>query len=463
MRDVLNSALVRLLRRLRSEESGQSLILVSLAMTVALGFSAISIDVAGWYQKHHEAQVVADSAALVAANCLANPGVGPAGNVCSSSTDVSDAQQVAVNYAALNGVPINAGNVTVNTSTDTVQVKASNSSPTFFAGLIGIKTTTQTANSTAGWSSGSTVTPCSQATSKTLCSAIYSGDSSCSSGAGVTSGSSSDGFTLNISGNIHSEGLLTLANNGSLGPVSGGAPPAVSVAGSCYTAQTMPTKDGYTATQVASETWPINYAASPYFAACSTSAGTCTTSTATNGVTGSPSYCTLATTSSSGYTFTDINGNNQLPVSGNVYCAIGTGTVSNPATWNGTIQVESTDCSSTPKKVTFIGGNVSFSNGANGGTDICYQPDLYNCLVYSTGNVADTNSTFSWTGDIFAPDGTIELGSTASGINASSTGGMLEGLDVNLQNGTLNLTGDGNVPSTGSGSGSSGGSDSLEQ
>ena len=65
MRDVLNSALVRLLRRLRSEESGQSLILVSLAMTVALGFSAISIDVAGWYQKHHEAQVVADSAALV--------------------------------------------------------------------------------------------------------------------------------------------------------------------------------------------------------------------------------------------------------------------------------------------------------------------------------------------------------------------------------------------------------------
>ncbi len=458
----MSSATARLVNRLSAEESGQSLILVVIAMGVALGFGALSIDVASWYQKHHQAQVVADAAALAAANCLANPGVGPTGDVCSSSTDTTDAKQVAVNYAAMNGVTISASNVTINTTNDTVQVSAANTAPTFFASLIGIKTTTQTAASTAGWTVGSTSTPCSQASSKTLCSAIYSASTSCTSGNGISSGTSSYGFTLNISGNIHSEGLLTFAQNGSIQADGSGAAPSLSVAGSCYTSQNLPTKSGYTATQVASESWPINYAASPYFAACTTAAGTCTTSAATNGVSGSPSYCTLATTSSSGYTFTDFNGVDQLPVSGNVYCAIGTGTVSNPATWNGPIQIESSDCPSTYKKVTFIGGNVSFENGAYGGTDICYQPQLYNCLVYSTGNVAGTNDTLSWTGDIFAPDGTITLGSSGSGIDATSTGGMLEALNVNLQQGTLNITGDGNVPSAASSSGS-GGTDSLEQ
>ena len=459
-------ACVRMLRRLRSEERGQSLILVTIAMAIGLGFCAVGIDTASWYQKHHEMQVVADSAALAAANCLANPGVGPSGYACSSSTDTTTADAVAVHYAALNNVTITDSQISINTSKDTVEVSPSNTSPSFFAQVFGIKTTTQAASSTAGWSSGgSTATPCSEASSKTLCSAIYSADSSCSSGAGVTSGSSSDGFTLNVSGNIHSEGLMTLANNGSLQSDSGGAAPSLTVAGSCYTALTLPSKSGYTATQVASEGWPINYAESPYFTACSTAAGTCTTSAATNGVAGSPSYCTLATTSSSGYTFTDFNGVDQLPVSGNVYCAIGTGTVSNPATWNGTIQVESTDCSSPYKKVTFIGGNVSFENGAYGGTEICYQPALYNCLVYSTGTVADTNSTLNWSGDIFAPDGAIDFGSTGSGIDATSTGGMLEGLDVDLQNGTLNLIADGNVPSSSSGtsSSSSSGTDYLTQ
>ncbi len=71
----------------------------------------------------------------------------------------------------------------------------------------------------------------------------------------------------------------------------------------------------------------------------------------------------------------------------------------------------------------------------------------------------------NWSGDIFAPDGAIDFGSTGSGIDATSTGGMLEGLDVDLQNGTLNLIADGNVPSSSSGtsSSSSSGTDYLTQ
>jgi Flp pilus assembly protein TadG len=452
----MRSAIARVVGRLRSEESGQSLIIVSLTMVVVLGSSGMALDVATWYQKHHLVQIATDAAALAAANCLANSG---SGSTCSSSTDVADAEQVAINYAAQNGLTITTSNVTVNTSKGTVQVTASQTAPAIFANLLGISSSTQSAGSTASWASGGS-TPCSSASSTTDCSAIYSGNTGCAAGDGFTSGSSSDGGTVEVSGTIHSEGLLTFANNGSLGADGSGPPPALTVAGSCYTDSVLPSKNGYTATQVASETWPVNYAASPYFIACS--GATCTTSSSTNGVTGSPTYCTQATTSSSGFTFTDINGNNQLPVTGNVYCAIGTGTASNPATWNGTITVEATDCGSPAKKVTFIGGNVSFSNGSSGGTDICYQPDLYNCLVYSTANVADTNSTFSWTGDIFAPDGSVELGSSASGIDASSTSGMLEALNVNLQNGTLVMTGDGPVVS-GSGGGGPIGTDALIQ
>ena len=62
------------LRRLISEESGQSLVVVVSSMTVLLGVAAFGIDAATWMAKHHQAQLAADSAALAAAHCLANPG-----------------------------------------------------------------------------------------------------------------------------------------------------------------------------------------------------------------------------------------------------------------------------------------------------------------------------------------------------------------------------------------------------
>ncbi len=461
-------ALSKALRRLIRDDSGQSLVVVVSSMTVLLGVAAFGIDAATWMSKHHQAQVVADSAALAAAHCLANPG--QSGSIvlngaqttvpaCTSGTDTTDADQVAIDYAAANGLTITASNVTVNTTTHTVSVNAAATSSGVFSAIAGISSTSQSAGAKAGWTTGSTST-CTGSSEQ--CDAVYAGNTACPStnspGAsqspvsGFQDGNTGGGATPIVNGTVHSEGGITIENSG---PSFNGSPP-ITVAGSCYTAGNMP--DYNKATEVASQPWPINYAASPYFSACTT---TCTT---VSGIANVPSYCTQATTSSTGFNFTNVNNNPELPVSGNVYCSIGTGTASNPATWNGPIQIQANDpasgCGSSYPQVTFIGGNISFITNNGGGTSICLSPDLDNCLMYSTGNINIYNGTFNWTGNIFDPSGTIQLGSQgAGGDSDSSTSGMLEGWNVYLINVTLNLTGDG--PAGSSSGGSSGGSDSL--
>jgi hypothetical protein len=453
----VSSAIARLLHRLRSEESGQSLILISLAMTVALGFSAIGIDTASWYQKHHQAQLVADAAALAAANCLAQPSVGPSGNVCSSSTDVSDAQQVAVNYAAKNGVTISTSNVVINTTNHTVQVTASNTSPAFFSRLIGINTTTQSAASTAGWSATSSTTCTAAQQSAGQCYAIYTANTTCGSNNGWVTSQTNE----TITGAIHSQGSLNISNGSFsfLGPItysSGNCPytqagnATISSGGSYYS----PTAGS----NQTSTYWPLDY--STVFPACSTSAGTCTTSAAANGVSGSPTYCTQATTSSSGFTFGWVNGSNQEPISGNVYCAIGTGTPSNPATWNGAFTFSngaSAGSSGNPVTVTMIGGYVSASS-----TTLYLAPDVSNCLVYAvdtdsasgSNTIKFQNGTYNLSGALFAPNGTINLNST------SATAAFLEAQNVDTVN--LSFQGDGPV-APGTGASSTTGTDSLQQ
>lgn len=458
------------LRRLHRDESGQSLIVIITSMLVLLGMAAYGIDAASWMVRHHQAQLTADSAALAAAHCLADPGVSGTINIngtttavpaCSSTADTSDAQTDAVDYAKANGLSITASNVVINNNKVNVTVPAPSSAT--FAAMFGLGSTTQTAVAQAGWTAGSSYT-CSAATTD-QCAAVYAGNTACPSTnspsasqspvSGFQDGNTGGGATPTVNGVVHSEGGITIENSG---PSFNGVPP-LTVAGNCYTSSNMP--DYGHATEVASQPWPINYAASPYFTACTTN---CTT---VNGIANVPPYCTQATTSSTGYDFTNVNDNADLPVSGNVYCAIGTGTASNPATWNGAIQIEanypSSGCGSTYPQVTFIGGNISFITDNGGGTSICLSPDLDNCLMYSTGNINIYNGTFNWTGNIFDPSGTIQLGSQgAGGDSDSSSSGMLEGWNVYMINATLNLTGDGPAPGS-SGSGGAVGSDSLLQ
>src|ERR1700756_3894715 len=96
---------------LRRGEQGQSLILMLVALTALFAFAALAIDVGQWYEKHHQAQVAADSAALAAANCLATA-------KCTSTASGGDASNLATSYASSNGVPatsvsISGGYVTV--------------------------------------------------------------------------------------------------------------------------------------------------------------------------------------------------------------------------------------------------------------------------------------------------------------------------------------------------------------
>ncbi|HEX3802306.1 MAG TPA: pilus assembly protein TadG-related protein [Solirubrobacteraceae bacterium] len=493
----IQAVCVRLLRRFRSDQSGQSLIIVALAMTVVIAISAFAIDAATWMHRHHQDQLVADAAALAAANCLANPGHATSMNIngtvtsvpaCASGTDTTDATTVAEDYAAANGVTVTGSNISFTPASNptNVTVNPQTTGPTFFANMFGIHTTTQSASAQAGWKAASSAA-CTAA-NQAQCSVVYAASTTCaSSGAGAVFGSSLGGLTVSVTGAIHSEGSLTFPNSGSnthngtfdLSPMT--------VSGSCYSSGNMPYSNTATATQVASESWPVDY--SKVFAACTTN---CITVQGVNNV---PPYCTQVSTNQPGWAFNVVNGKAELPVTGNVYCAIGSGNHSNPATWNGAITVQSSipeyqyesSYSGCPSFVhaTFIGGNISFfGDTSQGGGDVCLAPQSNNCLIYTTGSVLLTNGNFFWTGDIFAPGpylnstdpnpsqqtagpnpltyGTIDLGAgTGGGFSAGTVGGLVEGWNVELWDGTDTLTGDGPVMSS-SGS-SSGGGDFLSQ
>lgn len=144
-------------RRLRQSgsESGQALIITALAMTLVLVMSAFAIDLATWYQKHHQAQVAADSAALAAANCLANgkTATSSSGINCTSATDTADAQSIGTQIATTN-LPTSNDQVTVNTTSHTVTVIASSSPQVDFAGLMSLHPTVS-ARSVASYSTAS--------------------------------------------------------------------------------------------------------------------------------------------------------------------------------------------------------------------------------------------------------------------------------------------------------------------
>jgi hypothetical protein len=443
----MGTRLLKVLRRLRFDQSGQSLVIVSVAMTAVLGVAALGIDVGTWDAKHHQDQVVADSAALAAANCLANPSTGPntaSTPQCTSSTDTTDAKQVAVSYAQQNGLAITAANVSI--SGGTVSVDAQSTSPSFFAKVAGIGAAHESAVASAGYSAGSaTCTPAAQSTGK--CYAIYTANPTCGSNNGWVTGSTSE----QITGAIHSQGSLNITNGSFtfLGPITYSS-------GNCTYTQagnaTMSTGGSYqtptAGNNQASNFWPQNFATT--FPACSS---TCTTSAATNGVLGSPSYCTQATTSSSGFAFTSY----PVTFASNVYCSIGSGTPSNPATWNGPITFSngvSAGSSGSPMAVTLIGGYVNATSST-----LYLTPDVGGCLVYAVDTdsasgsdaVVFGNGTYNLGGTIFAPNGTINLNST------SATAAFLEAQNVDTVN--LSFQGDGPIaPGTGV---SATGSDSL--
>jgi Flp pilus assembly protein TadG len=420
------------LHALRRGESGQSLILVALMMTLFVSVAGYGIDAASWMVRHHQAQVVADAAALAAAQCLANPN--QSGQVvingtpttlppCTSSTDTSDAQTVAVDYAAANGMTITNSNVSVNTGTDVVTVTAPTSSAGTFARMLGLGTTSQTASAGAGWSAGASA--CGSPGGPG-CDFMFADNSDCSS-------SSSGGISLTmagtatVQGEIQSNGNLNATISGSISLGTGTYGPTSN--GSCGHQTVHSGSSGWTTPPTAASanySYPINYAQD--FPACGGSGQLACQSN------GYPSFCTSASTSIS-LTGSGSGG----PASDNVYCASGSGTKSDPSTWNGSINV--TTSGSYTLYDTFVGGSITYTGSGTDTLSSCgYAVSGYassNCsstipapattnypIFYATGTGSNALSiTVSGSqglnGDLFAPNGTAAL--TMSGTQTLVT------------------------------------------
>lgn len=352
MRVLLRGAL----RTFRGDESGQSLIVIVSAMTVLLVIAAFAIDTANWMVRHHDAQVVADSAALAAAQCLAEPNQPASIDVngtpqtltpCSDSTDTQHAQDVAVAYAAANGVTISDSDVTF--SGKVVTVKASTNTPTVFARVTGIGSASQTAQAGAGWTASSSCTSAGQ-----NCDFMFANSNSCSSASPALNVSTQGKAT--IEGNIQTNGYLYADGTGNAGGIHGtGNFGSNCPNGSEVDGNHDPWKTGDPTQASAPMTWPIDY--SKDFPACDTASGgqPC-------GTNGYPTWCTDG---GANWTFNDtILADKASP--GRIYCASGLdGNPHDPSTWDGSITINMSG--SNVIEDTFVGATISYS-GAGGDT-----------------------------------------------------------------------------------------------
>ncbi len=190
-------------------EHGQALVITALAMTLLLVMCAASIDLSTWYQKHHQAQVSADAAALAAANCLSHSAASqtnPNVTNCTSVTDTTDATSVADAISDTN-LPNVSDQVTINTTAQTVTVTASAKPQVAFAGIVGLHPTVS-ARSVAGYSTqGANFS-------------IFVGNDSCTSGTGLQIASDGGGNAA-VNG-LYSDGLVDNSDDSNSASYSGG-------------------------------------------------------------------------------------------------------------------------------------------------------------------------------------------------------------------------------------------------
>jgi hypothetical protein len=442
-------------------------------MGVIFAVAALAIDAASWMQRHHQTQVVADAAALAAANCLANPGTtsgsfyigGKETTVapCSSGTDTADATTVAQDYAQANGLSLKTSQISFDTSTDHVTVSASATSSSFFATLFGINSTTQSAGAQAKWTTGSSA--CT--TAGNSCAAVFAMGSSCSNTGSDPGGSpiifSGSGDT--ITGAVHSNGSIYENGGGNqkLGPTTYGNGSGCALnyssggGGDTWNGSSTAPSSG----QAATTTWPDDYSkvltacggsgqvacTGPCINSAHASTDPCTPSTtaatndkcesASDGCTGTPSYCTKGQAS---YDF----GSDTL-TSNNVWCAFGTGSPSDPATYTGLIEFQygNLGSSSSPFYGTWIGGTIDTDNSSYLATQtstptypVFYATGSGNCNSGTSGGACLTATGNVINGAIFAPNGWIEFNG-----NGSTTENFLEAQDIYFNGGSQSVVG----------------------
>ena len=427
MRVLLRQAL----RTFRGDESGQSLIVIVSAMTVLLVIAAFAIDTANWMVRHHDAQVVADSAALAAAQCLANPnqpasievnGTTQTLTPCGSSdtqTAQQNARKVAEAYAAANGVSISDSDVSF--SGKVVTVKASTSTPTVFARVTGIGSASQTAQAGAGFTSGNNQCTDPGAAS---CDFMFAHDEKC--------GSSTDGILLNQSGTAKIEGAIQ--SNGNLSGGTSGTPSFGTASygppgnGSCSNSISWNGHNPWTSPPTQASVnypYPVDY--STDFPAC-VKGGTGASACASNGY---PSFCTNEGVNITLIGSTQDNGDNPDYVkTGNIYCAIGQdGIPTDPSTWDGTITI--TLSGKDTLYDTFVGGSIDFSGSGH---------DVLSSCGYSVGGYQTSTCTFNGI--------TPPVPTTTNYPIFYATGSSSTALNINVS-GSQGLNGDAFTPNGG--------------
>lgn len=388
-------------------------------MFVIIAIAAVAIDLSSWYQKHHRAQVSADAAALAAANC-------EAAGTCNNTTGT----QTAVNYVKTNsGVTIPTNDVQIANQTVTVTTPLPSSS--FFAAAVSalFGNTTQTAVARASWKiAGSNCT-----TTGGRCAFIFANDNSCS-GPGVTIQTS--GSSGAVTGTVISNAGISWSASGNPG---GTAYATENVNCGGATGSNWAGKTTYSVSPYWPNDWPINYA--NIYSACGTGM-----SFACTGPSGTPSYCTVAAVSPNG----NFGGTGVALTGNQFYCAVGTGTASNPATWNGSITIPS---SFTGTNATFIGGTISISTKASvspytGSALLAYATgsgDSSTCSANAISLTGDGN-TGTVSGDVFAPNG-----GACVNIGGNETySGFIQAYDV-WYSSNGNDTGDGPITSSSGG------------
>ncbi len=420
--------MIKRIRHFRDDTRGQAMVIASAAMFIAMLMAALAIDTAAGYERHHQAQVAADAAALAAANCLANAGA--SGDTCTSTTDTTAAANVATTIASANGIPIPTSDVSF--AGAKVTVATSSASATLFDNAAGIHTTTTAANAVAAYTTGTPATCTTQDQSAGDCYAIYAANAAC----GTADGFITNSADIDISGEVHSQGSLNFYSNGGSYDFSS----ITASTGNCYSGSgggpiaypANSTMDGAKPTLGGGESsgyWPDDYAT--LFTPCTS--GACT------GPNGTPSWCNSA---AANYSFSS-----GASPAGAIECAYGTGTPSTPSTWNGGFTFDNGadfGTSSNPAALTMIGGYIDLAGGevyikAAAGADGCLAYAEEAIGSYSDPSVYVLNGDYGLDGDIFAPNGTIQITSSAS------TGSFLEALNVELND--VSFTGNGPISS----------------
>jgi hypothetical protein len=165
----------------------------------------------------------------------------------------------------------------------------------------------------------------------------------------------------------------------------------------------------------------------------------------------------VASASSAGF---DYGSSAQRPATGNVWCAYGSGTPSQPSTWNGLIYFQA---SSTTVSGTWIGGTIEFGSSGWNLSPLSSQPNwpvLYatgsgNCSSASSGGICMSGGGQTINGSLFAPKGTIQFNGAGT-----TTDNFLEGQDIDFIGGSQSILGTG---PTGSSVSASTGTDWLTQ